>query len=304
MIKFNPELAKSAPSEVLPSTPASQPGRPATIYSEHAAPPPYEPPNSLGSLNRHSLAVPSSLEGVSDAINDDDEVQVGQNFTYIPPNPKRYYKRLLEICIQSDLDAMDSLPPDQEVSLGILSVPHVELINECALRWRITHSYRATCFLDVMRSKYEREDVPLDCIPEALQLVQKTINDLELGKWTRQDVSSTQVLCIGSLFKLILVSSTTISQQFSDYFMIYLLARYIMLWMLYLALNPHISPYTYPLLTTYKRRGCYLVLASILSSLCRKSLNVHRPFLRFSTVIANMSSSNRLVLIGRCPYCI
>ncbi|KAI0255552.1 hypothetical protein BJV78DRAFT_1176690, partial [Lactifluus subvellereus] len=54
------------------------------------------------------------------------------------------------------------------LSLGILSHSHIELINECALRWRISQPYRAACFLDLIKQLYERNEVPLDRIPEAL----------------------------------------------------------------------------------------------------------------------------------------
>ena len=84
---------------------------------------------------------------------------------------------------------MAHLPEDQEVSLGILSPKHLDLINECALRWRVGAPYRVACFMDIIKYKYEREEVPLECIPEALQLIAKTTHDIELGHWPRQDVS-------------------------------------------------------------------------------------------------------------------
>ena len=77
---------------------------------------------------------------------------------------------------------------NDEVSLGILSAPHLDLINECALRWRIGHPHRAACFLDLVRQFYERNDVPMECIPEALQAVAKVIHDTELELWFTQDV--------------------------------------------------------------------------------------------------------------------
>jgi hypothetical protein len=42
--------------------------------------------------------------------------------------------------------------------------------------------------LDVVRYKYEREEVPLDCVPEALQVVNKTISELALDLWPLPDV--------------------------------------------------------------------------------------------------------------------
>lgn len=190
MLQFNPELIKSAPPEVVPSAPSPRPGaRPESLYSRA-----YDQASRQGSISsRHSLAFPSSptaeYPAAGNSIEEDDEVPVGHNFTFIPPSPKRYYKRLLELCIQADLEAMENLPPDQEVSLGILSAQHVELLNECVVRWRVAHSYRAVCFLDVIKYKFEREEVPQACIPEAFQIIDKTLKDVELDKWFKQDVS-------------------------------------------------------------------------------------------------------------------
>ncbi|RDX47602.1 hypothetical protein OH76DRAFT_1405658 [Lentinus brumalis] len=200
MVQFNPELAKSTPSEVLPATQA-QNGRPGSVYSTFST----GRPDSFyasGSAqrhpsvsSRHSVAStggfgPSDPEGVSSALDGDDEIQVGFHFTFIPPNPRKYYKRLLEYCIAADLEAMLSpaVGDDDEVSLGILSPPHIELINECALRWRIGQPYRVACFLDIVRQFYERNEVPLECVPEAMHNISRLTAEIELEKWAKQDV--------------------------------------------------------------------------------------------------------------------
>jgi hypothetical protein len=117
---------------------------------------------------------------------DDDE-----HFTYIPPNAKKFYHRLLEYCLVADLEKMLSPEVDdnEEVSLGILSSAHIELINECALRWRIGQPYRVTAFLDLVRQFYERNEVPLECVPEAIQTATKVMQDTDLEKWPIADVS-------------------------------------------------------------------------------------------------------------------
>ena len=76
---------------------------------------------------------------------------------------------------------------DDEVSLGILSPPHIELINEVALRWRIGQPYRVACFLDIVRQFYERNEVPLECVPEALNNIARLVNEIDLDKWPKQD---------------------------------------------------------------------------------------------------------------------
>ncbi|KAG8760622.1 hypothetical protein FRC14_002468 [Serendipita sp. 396] len=166
MVQFNPELAKSTPSDAYPGSGVL--ARPESIYSSRA---------SISS--RQSVLLPN---GDLPEAGDDD--LGNQSFTYIPPNPKRFYKKLIEKCIEFDLQAMHSLPEDQEVPLGILSTSHLDVINECALRWRIMQSYRVSCFLDVIKYKYEREEVPLECIPEALNHVEK---DFEPERWPLMD---------------------------------------------------------------------------------------------------------------------
>ncbi|CAK5271769.1 unnamed protein product [Mycena citricolor] len=177
MVQFNPELAKSTPAE------RESAGRPVSSYSGYDAP---ARTTSIGS--RRSLYALDS-EMMQDDVLDDDEITVGHNFTFIPPNPKKHYKRLLEHCLLTDLEIMLSPEVDDndEVSLGILSTPHLDLLNECALRWRIGHAYRAICFVDIVKQFYERQDIPLECIPEALSHISKVSSDTEPEEWPSAD---------------------------------------------------------------------------------------------------------------------
>jgi hypothetical protein len=176
IVQFNPELAKSTPNDVLPKRSSVRPlaGRSASISSRKSV-----------------VALSQNLTDADfEAEEEDEEVKVGHNFTYIPPNPKKYYKRLLELCLEADLAAMHdpNVNDDDQVSLGILSPPHIELINECALRWRISQPYRAACFLDLIKQLYERTEVPLDCVPEALGGIAKVMNEIGFEKWPNADV--------------------------------------------------------------------------------------------------------------------
>ncbi|KAF9074643.1 hypothetical protein BDP27DRAFT_1416051 [Rhodocollybia butyracea] len=199
MVQFNPELAKSTPADILPSAATSSPSvRPGSEYSQRQG--------SIGSrISLHGLG--GDYVDVTSENGDEDDIEVGHHFTYIPPNPKRFYKRLLELCLIADLEIMLSPEVDDndEVSLGILSTPHLDLLNECAMRWRIGHAYRAACFLDLVKQFYERNDVPLECIPEALQNIVRAMQDIELEKWIVSDVD---YVCniYGSLFNIFLSS--------------------------------------------------------------------------------------------------
>lgn len=196
MVSLNPELTKSMP----PDGGSAAYTRSSSSYSiSRAGSPAFNSRHTSGASISSLRSVYGSAAGgegvpetVSEALNGDDEILVGHHFTYIPPNPKRFYKRLVEYCLTVDLELMFSPEVDDtdEVPLTVLSPPHVELINECALRWRIGQSYRATCFLELIKQFYERGDVPMECIPEALQTVGKVQHDLEIDKWSIQDVSA------------------------------------------------------------------------------------------------------------------
>ncbi|KAG9310974.1 hypothetical protein JVU11DRAFT_8852 [Chiua virens] len=171
----NPELANSIPADDGNSSLSTSP-RLGSVYAV-----------TSGTSNRHIGAtsigsrrsmyggtsggddVPESLQ---EGIEGDEEIRVGHNFTYIPPNPKRFYKRLVEYCLTTDLETMFGPEVDDadEVPLTILSPPHTNLINECVVRWRIGQPYRATCFLELIKEFYER-----------------ILHDLEIDKWPTQD---------------------------------------------------------------------------------------------------------------------
>ncbi|PPQ80348.1 hypothetical protein CVT25_003631 [Psilocybe cyanescens] len=193
MVQFNPELAKSTPADILPPIQTSSTGRPGSLYSQIESPTATRHASISSRRSMFGADFNISANGGStheDIPEGDEDLPVGHHFTFIPPNPKKFYKRLVEYCLIADLEVMLSPEVDDndEVSLGILSPTHIELINECALRWRIGHSYRAACFLDLVKQFYERNDVPMECIPEALQNVTKVIHETELELWPVQDV--------------------------------------------------------------------------------------------------------------------
>lgn len=84
---------------------------------------------------------------------------------------------------------MANLPQDEEVDLSILSASHVELLNECALRWRIGQPYRLVAFLDVLRHKNAREEAPPECVIMAIERVMGEARKTPPHLWPWQDVS-------------------------------------------------------------------------------------------------------------------
>lgn len=168
MCKANPELLKTSSSDTASAGPSSAPAE-VTAATE------------AGSGSPDAEAVAQSL--------DSEEETIFGNFTFIPPDPKAYYKRALELCIDSDLEQIQNQPEDEEVSLSILSKTHVDLLTECVNRWRIMSTYRVIANLSTIKYKYDRGEVPLDCISEALSSTESLIAEKNLDLWTLQDLN-------------------------------------------------------------------------------------------------------------------
>ena len=185
MVQANPELAKTTSGSASPT-------RPGSAYGGGGIDSPIERTSSRhGSVTRRSVY---NLGELGADEYDDGQLQVGHHFTFIPPSPRKYYKRLVGLCLQEDLDRMLSpdVPDNEEVSLGILSQSQLDLLAECALRWRIGQAYRAVCFLDLVKEFFQRESIPIQCVPEALSGVVSAVKD--------RDVEHLMVTGCASLF--------------------------------------------------------------------------------------------------------
>lgn len=186
MCQNNPELLKSTSSD-LPGLSASRTAssRPDSYAGGGAgnATPSSENPSAPTS----NTATPDGeFAGLSIDAGDDDTFA---SFVYIPPDPRAYYHRALEICIDYDLEMIKHQPEEEEVSLSILSESHVELLAECAQRWRLASPFLGVSNLDVIKTKYDNGQVPLDCVSESLGSVMRTLNQVDFADWMQVEQS-------------------------------------------------------------------------------------------------------------------
>lgn len=118
-----------------------------------------------------------------------DQVSDTESFTYVPPDPRATYIELLDRCLEWDLEVLKTLPEDEDVSLGILSPEHVNLLGECAMRWRLPASFRSWVFLAAIVNRAEQGLVPTACIHEATGMVGKVSDEMPVSTWANSDVS-------------------------------------------------------------------------------------------------------------------
>ncbi|KAI9607513.1 hypothetical protein H4Q26_006040 [Puccinia striiformis f. sp. tritici PST-130] len=118
----------------------------------------------------------------------DSEELMTTQFVYIPPNPIQMYKALMDQCLDSDLESMKSLAEDEEVSLKILSTRHLDLLEQCAFRWRLMTPFQVAVFFSAICKRFEEEEIPIiDCVSEALTDVFRVMEELKFDGWATRD---------------------------------------------------------------------------------------------------------------------
>ena len=118
-----------------------------------------------------------------------DALEASEEFTYIPQDPGVVFGRLLERCVDADLEQIRRQDANDEVPLSILSSVHSELLDTCAQWWLVPRVVRTTHNLRAIKVKFDCSEVPLECIGEALVGVGRLLRDSggSSGSWRRQD---------------------------------------------------------------------------------------------------------------------
>ncbi|KAI5481227.1 C2 domain protein [Pseudohyphozyma bogoriensis] len=156
----------------------------------NSGPPESTPPirNGGGSARNSVIGLTSpSPEGSVVGSSGGEDENVSEGFTFVPPDPKFYYKRLFEIALDYDYDMMSQLPPDEYVSLTILSNVNEALLRDCATRWRIIPPVRASTFLSLIVQHYKHQGVPEACVGEALSGLDRVEAEWEYDRWPWAD---------------------------------------------------------------------------------------------------------------------
>ncbi|KAF9528741.1 hypothetical protein CPB83DRAFT_853670 [Crepidotus variabilis] len=180
----SPELAKSIPPDMGSTSTSTSGGalgggRPSSMHLFNQEDYVASPSSRHASISSRRSMYQDGAGGYDDDEDDVPSSSSGHPFTFVPPLPRKYYHRLLSLCLEHDLEVMLSpeVDPTEQVSLGILSAPHLELLNECAVRWRIGREYRSVVHVDLVRGFFERGEVPMECVPDALSGIARVIKE-------------------------------------------------------------------------------------------------------------------------------
>lgn len=166
IVQSNPELAKSTPGGSVPQ------------FKPHAAAETaYHDPtrrDSSATQNGSSYVIdqPVDVSALSIQDNGADDVP----FTFIPPDSRAYYRAILKEALAYDIaDAQlqPSEPTSDVPAFKLLSKQSTELLTEVALRWRLPQFSRLVLFLDVIKERYENQEVDLDTLDAAFNYIKE-----------------------------------------------------------------------------------------------------------------------------------
>jgi len=178
MIQLNPQLAKFEPMEVLPSLLSDSAERPdlrRTVSDQ-------QPHRDVEQLNISRSTRPDPNRSVSFPEEESDEFVQKSTYTFIPEDPRAYYRKLVEIVLKADL--RDDEP-------GLLSADTRELLEECAFRWRVHPASRVTLLLDVVKMMYDEEELDVADIGRAFEMA----HDLDYYAFPVSDVKIYSLQC-------------------------------------------------------------------------------------------------------------
>lgn len=181
IIKSNPELAGSTSgashprySRSLSSMEASQLNYPdASRSNEDGREAPYviNQPVDMSSL--------TSGNDTSETPSEDDDV-----YTFIPPDTRVYYRFIVAQALHHDLSETNGHAnenPEESLPAILLSKQSIELLGEVSLRWRVPQVSRTVLFLDVIKEMYVDQEISLDLLDAAFNLVKESPQDFHKG---------------------------------------------------------------------------------------------------------------------------
>ncbi|WFD25373.1 hypothetical protein MNAN1_000339 [Malassezia nana] len=136
----------------------------------------------------------------------------GDDLTYIPPDAPAAYQRLFALCLERDLEGIRAKAADEEVSLSILSHPHVDLLGTCAHWWRVSAPFCALAHLRLFKSKYDLGEIPLECLVNAMDALERVLTTHALSQWRHTDRKMLIRLLDGLLDTLLRVVLATVQE--------------------------------------------------------------------------------------------
>ena len=175
IVQANPELAKSTnvshPPQYNPTAGGTE--TPDSGYSETSR------KLSLSEGSSYVIDQPIDMGAISPVVENSPQFfKEDDTFTFIPPDPRAFYRLILSQALSHDLkdeSLMASDATSDSPAVKLLSKKSTELLNEICLRWRIPYVSRIVLFLDVIREKFINQELSLETLDSAFTFIKEPL---------------------------------------------------------------------------------------------------------------------------------
>ncbi|CAO3646459.1 unnamed protein product [Cunninghamella echinulata] len=146
------------------------------------------PKLSIGAGSEMDVGKSNLLSGNrSSMVSSDNENRPESTFTYIPNDPRGHYRVLMNACIDFDMGANGEA---ERAKASILSQQTDELLRECWKTWRLSAPYRAVLYLELVKARYEYEQLNMDDVGDGIRALDKVIKEFDVSTWAINDRES------------------------------------------------------------------------------------------------------------------
>ena len=206
IVQSNPELAKTTNVQPRPHHGATS-SDPTNSYGDAAR-------QNLGESDGQSYGFdqPVDMGFISPDREKASQIKDEEHpFTFIPPDPRAFYRVVLSQALSHDLQDSSLQPAENDGGgqpVKLLSKQSTELLNEICLRWRLPYVSRAILFLDVVREKFIDDEIQIPTLDQAFMYFKHGIPEgrkdtshganliQDRSKWTLADFALMQQILI------------------------------------------------------------------------------------------------------------
>jgi hypothetical protein len=125
------------------------------------------------------------------SVEDDDTPYI-----YVPPDPRAFYRHVVERCLSHDLNnPEDAVPVDvgNDEPVRIFSKASLDLLDQCILRWRLPKFSSMVIFMDCIGKKYTEAEVDLQMLDDAFMYFDSAVGVNHLA-WTVADQNMCKIV--------------------------------------------------------------------------------------------------------------
>ncbi|KAF2140010.1 uncharacterized protein K452DRAFT_289406 [Aplosporella prunicola CBS 121167] len=170
IVQSSPDLAKSSGGGLPQFKPGGAPTSPDSGYSELSR----KMSEASDGVSSYVIDQPVDMS----SLNLDDGGETNEDgstpYVFIPPDPRSFYRAVVKQALTYDLEDQQlqpSSPTGDMQSIKLFSRESTELLTEIGLRWRVPQFSRLVLFLDVIREKYQHQEITLETLDEAFTFI-------------------------------------------------------------------------------------------------------------------------------------